>query len=161
MLPAPARIDWDAQPDAFRHWQGAQVTPLPRAVMVADIAWSQLDLTRPPQEFTPASLGSLLRLCAGITAWKQYGGNRWSLRAHPSSGNLHPTETWLMCAGVPGLEKGQDGGLFHYQPRDHSRKNLPIRAATSAAIRLVSTVFVTACCRTRAITSWTASAATS
>lgn len=117
----PGALDWDAQPDAFRHWSGTQVTPLPREVLVndvlaTDIPWPQLDQLRPPQDFTPASLGSLLRLCAGTTAWKQYGGSRWSLRVHPSSGNLHPTETWLIAAGVPALEEG----LHHYQVRDHS-----------------------------------------
>jgi len=112
----PGALDWAAQPDPFRRWQGTQATPLPREVMAAEIAWPQLDQPRPPQDFTPASLGSLLRLCAGITAWKQYGSSRWSLRAHPSSGNLHPTETWLISGGVPGLEDG----LFHYQPHDHS-----------------------------------------
>jgi SagB-type dehydrogenase family enzyme len=112
----PGALDWDAQPDPFRHWHGTQVISLPRTVMATDIAWPQLDQSRPPQAFTPESLGSLLRLCAGITAWKQYGGSRWSLRAHPSSGNLHPTETWLIAAGVPGMADG----LHHYQPRDHS-----------------------------------------
>ncbi len=116
----PGALDWDAQPDAFRHWQGTQNTPLPRAVLATDIPWPQLDHLRPPLDFTPASLGSLLRLCAGITAWKQYGGSRWSLRAHPSSGNLHPTETWLISAGVPGLADDKDAGLQHYQARDHS-----------------------------------------
>jgi len=136
----PGSLDWDAQPDAFRHWQGAQVTPLPRTVMATDIAWPQLDQPRPPQDFTPASLGSLLRLCAGITAWKQYGGSRWSLRAHPSSGNLHPTETWLICGGVPGLgggkDGGQDGGLFHYQPRDHSLERRAWGGSTPAGVWL-------------------------
>lgn len=112
----PAGLDWDAQPAAFRHWSGAAKQRLPRQVEMTDIGWSQLDHARPAQPFTPASLGSLLRLCAGITAWKQYGPSRWSLRAHPSSGNLHPTETWLISAGVPGLADG----LHHYQAFDHS-----------------------------------------
>jgi SagB-type dehydrogenase family enzyme len=128
----PGALDWDAQPDAFRHWHDTQNTPLPRAVLATDITWQQLDQPRPPQDFTPASLGSLLRLCAGITAWKQYGGSRWSLRAHPSSGNLHPTETWLTCAGIPGLEDG----LHHYQTRDHSLELRAWGGPTSAGIWL-------------------------
>jgi SagB-type dehydrogenase family enzyme len=122
----PAGLDWDAQPAAFRHWRGAAKQLLPRDVRVDGITWPQLDQPRPAQDFTPASLGSLLRLCAGITAWKQYGPSRWSLRAHPSSGNLHPTETWLISAGVPGLADG----LNHYQPFDHS---LERRAWSDAA----------------------------
>lgn len=112
----PGSLDWDAQPDAFRHWTGSEKTLLPRAIDATGILWPQLDQTRPAQAFSPASLGSLLRLCAGITAWKQYGPSRWSLRAHPSSGNLHPTETWLISNAVPGLPDG----LHHYQPFDHS-----------------------------------------
>jgi SagB-type dehydrogenase family enzyme len=112
----PGALDWDAQPDAFRHWQGSEKTRLPRETGLADIAWPQLDQPRPAEAFNPASLGSLLRLCAGITAWKQYGPSRWSLRAHPSSGNLHPTETWLISNAVPGLADG----LHHYQAFDHS-----------------------------------------
>ncbi len=112
----PGSLDWDAQPDPFRRWRGATVTPLPREVMASHLLWPQLDLPHPAHAFTPRTLGSLLRLCAGITAWKQYGPNRWSLRAHPSSGNLHPTETWLICSDVPGLANG----VHHYQARDHS-----------------------------------------
>jgi SagB-type dehydrogenase family enzyme len=112
----PGALDWDAQPEAFRHWRGAEKFMLPRAIEGAEVVWPQLDQPRPPRDFSPASLGSLLRLCAGITAWKQYGPSRWSLRAHPSSGNLHPTETWLISAGVAGLADG----LHHYQAFDHS-----------------------------------------
>jgi nitroreductase len=112
----PGALDWDAQPDPFRHWHGTSVTALPREVMAGNVRWPQLDQARPAHAFTTHSLGSLLRLCAGITAWKQYAGSRWSLRAHPSSGNLHPTETWLIANGVAGLEDG----LHHYQASDHS-----------------------------------------
>ena len=32
----------------------------------------------------------------GLSAWKSAGGNRWALRMNPSSGNLHPTECYLI-----------------------------------------------------------------
>ncbi len=112
----PGSLDWDAQPDPFRHWRGTAASPLPREVMAGHLLWPRLDQERAAHAFTPESLGSLLRLCAGITAWKQYGPSRWSLRAHPSSGNLHPTETWLISSGIPCLANG----LYHYQARDHS-----------------------------------------
>jgi nitroreductase len=38
------------------------------------------------------------------------------LRCNPSSGNLHPTEAYLLCASMPGLP----GGLYHYVSRDHA-----------------------------------------
>ncbi|TAJ82229.1 MAG: SagB/ThcOx family dehydrogenase [Gallionellaceae bacterium] len=112
----PGTLDWDAQPEAFRDWVGANQTPLPREIAVAEIAWGELAAARAPLPFDTHNLGSLLRLCVGLTAWKEYAGSRWSLRAHPSSGNLHPTETWLVAAGITGLANG----LYHYQNLHHA-----------------------------------------
>ena len=77
------------------------------------------DLHRPgsvlPRPLDRASLGSLLELALGITAWKEHGAARWALRANPSSGNLHPTEGYLLVAGAGGVP----AGLHHYLSRDH------------------------------------------
>jgi len=112
----PGTLDWEAQPKAFRDWIGAAQISLPREIVVSNIFWGELAATREPLPFNTQNLGSLLRLCVGLTAWKEYGGSRWSLRVHPSSGNLHPTETWLIAAKVDGLEDG----LYHYQNLNHS-----------------------------------------
>jgi SagB-type dehydrogenase family enzyme len=112
----PGTLDWDAQPGAFRDWAGAQQIALPREVVVPEISWGELGAARTALPLNAANLGSLLCLSVGLTAWKEYAGSRWSLRAHPSSGNLHPTETWLLAAGVGGL----DDGLYHYQNRLHA-----------------------------------------
>lgn len=126
----PGSLDWDAQPEAFRHWHGCAKMPLPTATGGEDVAWPRIDETRQSQAFGADSLGALLRLCAGITAWKQYGPSRWSLRAHPSSGNLHPTETWLICADVPGLA----AGLHHYQAFDHSLEHRAWNASEARGV---------------------------
>lgn len=112
----PGTLDWDTQPAAFREWAGTHQQALPREVQMSHITWGELAAPRAAAPFNTANLGSLLRLCAGLTAWKEYAGARWSLRAHPSSGNLHPTETWLIAANIPGLE----GGLYHYQNLHHA-----------------------------------------
>ncbi|HSJ80953.1 MAG TPA: nitroreductase family protein, partial [Thiobacillus sp.] len=54
-------------------------------------------------------------LSVGLTAWKEYAGARWALRANPSSGNLHPTETYVIASGVRGITDG----LHHYQSHSH------------------------------------------
>lgn len=112
----PGTLDWDAQPKAFRDWSGAAQLALPRGIAAAEIAWSGLAAPRAPLPFSTQNLASLLRLCVGLTAWKEYAGSRWSLRAHPSSGNLHPTETWLISAGSTDI----GDGLYHYHNLDHS-----------------------------------------
>ena len=46
----------------------------------------------------------------GLSAWKQYGASRWALRVNPSSGNLHPTEAYIVS----------DSRVLHYAPREHA-----------------------------------------
>ncbi len=122
----PGSLDWDAQPDPFRTWKGTRRYSLPRESPERSILWSALPDARPAQPFDTASLSAFLRLTVAITAWKEYGGNSWALRAHPSSGNLHPTETWVIAYWVEGLADG----LYHYQCRDHS---VELRAETLTA----------------------------
>lgn len=112
----PANLDWDAQPAAFRHWLGTRHYALPRNAANLATSWSELGASRPAAAFDVENLGNLLQLTSAITAWKQYGDSRWALRAHPSSGNLHPTETWVIAYWVDGLADG----LYHYQAREHS-----------------------------------------
>ncbi|MFA6063103.1 MAG: SagB/ThcOx family dehydrogenase [Gallionella sp.] len=112
----PGTLDWDAQPKVFRDWDGAQLTLLPKEIAVYEISWGDIAQSRQALPLNVDNLGSLLRLCVGLTAWKEVAGTRWSLRAHPSSGNLHPTETWIVATGVAGLEDG----LYHYQPLHHA-----------------------------------------
>lgn len=111
----PANLDWDAQPDAFRHWLGTRHYALARNAASLTTPWNELGTPRPAVPFDVENLGNLLQLTSAITAWKQYGASRWALRAHPSSGNLHPTETWVIAYWVDGLADG----LYHYQSREH------------------------------------------
>lgn len=112
----PGTLDWDLQPNPFRDWSGTQQLALPKTVQVPHISWRELANTRDPYPLDSASVGSLLRLCVGLSAWKSHAGASWSLRVPPSSGNLHPTETWLIASGVEGVEDG----LHHYHPLLHA-----------------------------------------
>ena len=78
-------LDWASQPDPFRRYHGA------------------------PQAPCAGAIGELLKYALGLSAWKQYGASRWALRVNPSSGNLHPTEGYVVTAD----------GVFHYAPREH------------------------------------------
>ncbi|WP_216819733.1 SagB/ThcOx family dehydrogenase [Zoogloea sp. LCSB751] len=108
---SPGTLDWDAQPAAFRHYEGVPPIELPLA--------RAEDLTAAP--VTPAipdlaSIGALLHLSFGLTAWKTLGPDRWAVRANPSSGNLHPVEAYVIVAGIPELADG----LYHYRPEIHA-----------------------------------------
>jgi len=69
-----------------------------------------------PSPFNLHSIGTLLELSMGLAAWKEYRGERWSLRCNPSSGNLHPTEAYLISTGDVGLEPG----VYHYVGHNHA-----------------------------------------
>jgi SagB-type dehydrogenase family enzyme len=120
--PGPGGLDWANQPDPFRRYKGASLVRLP--ILQADeepLAPAYESLYAPGAVASvPLSLRALSRLleyALALSAWKQAGATRWALRANPSSGNLHPTEGYLLIGGI--AELGETPGLFHYAPREH------------------------------------------
>src|SRR6478609_1011874 len=114
----PGGLDWANQPDPFRTFEGAPRFQLPLA---ADTLATSYDDVRtrnlpPPAQIDLGSVAILFELAFGLSAWKSFGGNRWALRCNSSSGNLHPTEAYLLCASMADLP----GGLYHYVSRDHA-----------------------------------------
>ncbi len=137
----PGTLDWDAQPAPFRHFDGAAQIALPRLAALEPGSALHAALQRPfaalddPQPALPAdlaSLGALLQLSLGLTAWKSYGPDRWAVRANPSSGNLHPTEAYLLLGGIDGLADG----LYHYRPESHALELRASHATTGGTPRL-------------------------
>ena len=126
-------LDWASQPRPFRTFAGAPAASLvpspaaPQADDVArDVSYDDLFGVDPAVVgdwasggfVSAAALGDLLRHALGLTAWKQFRETRWSLRANPSSGNLHPTEAYVVCGAMAGL--GSTPGLYHYAPDAHA-----------------------------------------
>lgn len=116
----PDFLDWEQQPDPFRRFSGTQLTPLP--LDFADLPDPSLGVlgAQGPMTALPSwglrELSSLLRHSLGLSAWKVFGPDRWSLRCNPSSGNLHPTEGYLIVRGLHGLRDG----VYHYAPHEHA-----------------------------------------
>lgn len=124
----PGRLDWMNQPDPFRTFEGAPRHPWTPA---ADALPTPFDALLAPGAVAPhpldsAGIGLLFELTLGLAAWKSQGGSRWALRCNPSSGNLHPTEGYLVCPDLPGLGRG----VYHYLSLRHC---LEKRAAPPAA----------------------------
>ncbi len=113
----PEYLDWDDQPAPFRRFHGAAERPLPLTADGLRPSFGQLLASEvPPAPLNLDSLGALCELSLGLAAWKQYGPQRWALRCNPSSGNLHPTEGYVLTAGVPDLADG----VYHYAPEAHA-----------------------------------------
>ncbi len=116
-------LDWANQPDPFRRYAGSPCFALPRLKPAEAPASPQYeDLYRPGAiASAPLSVRSLSRLfeyALAISAWKQAGEVRWALRSNPSSGNLHPTEAYLLIDDVTGLSPGP--ALYHYTAKEHA-----------------------------------------
>src|SRR5207248_1558121 len=111
-------LDWASQPAPFRAFPGVREIALePRP-----------DAHQSGGQFAVCNLqsaiGLILRYSLGLSAWKQFGQSRpstgsgrgelaeprWSLRVNPSSGNLHPTEAYII--GV--------SGIYHYAADRHA-----------------------------------------
>ena len=104
-------LDWATQPDPFRRYVGAPVVPLSRNIVAVERSYASLfERNGSACTFDDRSIAEFLRCSMGLSAWKQYRQTRWALRVNPSSGNLHPTEAYLV----------REGDVYHYAPREHA-----------------------------------------
>jgi SagB-type dehydrogenase family enzyme len=102
-------LDWASQPNPFRSFAGTAVVPLPpRPEASVESADRRLR----------SVIGHVLRHALGLSAWKQLGASRWALRVNPSSGNLHPTEAYVIAGAAEGLSDAP--GVYHYAPDRHA-----------------------------------------
>jgi SagB-type dehydrogenase family enzyme len=113
-------LDWETQPDPFRRYEGAPLMrlDLPRGDSTGP-SYEQLHHPGaiPPRPLDARGVSSFLFHSLALSAWKRFQAAHWSLRVNPSSGNLHPTEGWLVLPALPGL--GGSPGVFHYAPKEH------------------------------------------
>jgi SagB-type dehydrogenase family enzyme len=141
--PGPGGLDWVTQPNPFRRYSGAATISLPHFPP----GRNPLPGEDPPYDGLFASpsvastvldadaIGRLFYDSLALSAWKEAGPNRWALRVNPSSGNLHPTEGYLICGPVSGL--CTEPIVAHYAAQAHA---LEVRQKFSKEIwaRLVS-----------------------
>ncbi len=114
----PESIDWEDQPDQFRRFSGCDIVSLPKPGAELEPLFADLDNpeTIPAKPLNLTNAGLLLELAFGLSAWKQFGPSRWALRCNPSSGNLHPTEAYLISTD----DRLIKSGVYHYVSHDHS-----------------------------------------
>jgi SagB-type dehydrogenase family enzyme len=130
-------LDWASQPRPFRGFSDTPVVPLyPSPEALAD-GYAPRPATfdeacsraLAPAPFSAPALGDMLRHALGLSAWKRFGSSRWSLRVNPSSGNLHPTEAYVICGPLPGLAAGP--AVYHYAADRHA---LEVRCAFDGGV---------------------------
>jgi len=113
-------FDWDNEPNPFRKFQGAEPIHLPILPVKFSPPFHEA-LFQPehiiPQSIHIETISHFLLHSLGISAWKEYRGSRWAVRCNPSSGNLHPTEAYLIFPLQ--LLNNNHSLLLHYDPSEH------------------------------------------
>jgi SagB-type dehydrogenase family enzyme len=128
-------MDWHNQPNPFRFYENTPVIELPLLKENPPADYSDLYRreNNRPQALTIDAVAGFLELSLGLSAWKAAGQSRWSLRMNPSSGNLHPTEAYLI---LPRLAK-MPGGVYHYNALAHAlERRAEISAETERQIAM-------------------------
>lgn len=112
-------MDWSTQPDPFRSYNGTTQIKLPLAMDHNTPAYNQLSNNLLAAPLLKQSISQLLQFSMGIAAWKVSGPSSWAVRCNASSGNLHPTESYLILPPV--FEESNDKTtVLHYTPKNHA-----------------------------------------
>jgi len=114
----PETLDWSMQPDPFRVFKGCQQIPLSLNADNLNVNFNDLYISNKVfnRELTLDNISTLFEISLGLSAWKQYGPDKWSLRCNPSSGNLHPTEAYLVNWDKNIITPA----IYHYRSDQHA-----------------------------------------
>ena len=111
-------MDWSTQPDPYRVYRGAQEIVMPLSFHNTTPPYHLLNTKNiPSAPLCIESISQFLQFSMGIAAHKEANGNRWSVRCNASSGNLHPTETYLV---LPPSNITEQTSIMHYGVKNHS-----------------------------------------
>ncbi|CAG7868085.1 unnamed protein product [Brassica rapa] len=125
----PRGLDWANQPNPFRRYLSSPLLPLLQQDGDDSVLYSSLfdsSSLPPPKPISLSTISHLFLHSLALSAWKTTGASTWPLRVNPSSGNLHPTEAYLISPPIPSLSHLPF--VAHYAPKEHSlevRANLP------------------------------------
>ena len=113
MARGPGQLDFANRPDPFRRYIGAPQFRLEKKGL-----YDPVEGQKAPASVDMRNVSALFFESLAISAWKSFAGSKWSLRVNPSSGNLHPTESYLVACDVNGL--AEMPAVYHYSPKEHA-----------------------------------------
>lgn len=123
--PGPRRLDMSIKPDPFLNYHGTRHLNLEiwsdeqiKTEIFPTYEQVLLSEKLKPSELNAESISRLFFDSFAISAWKKADDTKWPLRVNPSSGNLHPTEVYLLSGPVKGLLKNPS--VCHYAPLPHA-----------------------------------------
>ena len=136
-------MDWATQPDPYRSYTDTQKTKLPLSIENKSLEYSQI-FTQVKEEKPEAkvvaplcleSVSQFFQFSLGLAAIKEFEGQSWALRCNASSGNLQPSEAYIIAKDIQGIEDG----LHHYAPLEHQ---LELLSPTTSDLELPHNSFL-------------------
>lgn len=137
-------MDWATQPDPFRRYEGAEVIPLKLSNLTPPYHLLFESGALPSAPLCFESISQLLRYGLGLAAWKSHSGSRWALRCNASSGNLQPSECYILTPALEGISLYPS--LSHYAPKEHALEVLhqfdtPFKIEQGTVLIALSSIF--------------------
>ena len=112
-------MDWATQPNPYRTYSDTKKTQFPLSFENKTLEYSQIfNQERENRLSAPLcieALSQFFQFSLGLAAIKEYGDQSWALRCNASSGNLQPSEAYIISKDIQGVEDG----LHHYSPQEH------------------------------------------
>ena len=121
----PHYLDWENQPSPFKIYPSIEPIPLsrdlpqsgvPALAAVASVGVETTAEAKPSLD----QLASVLFYSAGVTKKKTYPGGEVFFRAAACAGARYPTEVYVVCGELEGLE----AGVYHFNPGDFALRRL-------------------------------------
>ena len=111
-------MDWETQPNPYRTYAGTKKIQLPLSFDNNTLEYSQIFDQKENTLNAPLckeAISQFFQFSLGLAAIKEYGEQSWALRCNASSGNLQPSEAYMISNEIVGI----DDGLYHYSPQEH------------------------------------------
>ena len=134
-------MDWNTQPNPYRSYSNTQKTILPLSFENNTLEYSQIfsnskeNTIQAP--FCIESISQFFQFSLGLAAIKEYQNQSWDLRCNASSGNLQPSESYIISNGIQNIPNG----LHHYAPQNHE---LELLSTTNKELELPKNTFLVA-----------------
>ena len=141
-------MDWETQPNPFRRYDGATRIVLAHPPLAEHPTYDSLlsGYWEPCSSINQLTISQFFYESLAISAWKRIGtGEPWSLRINPSSGDLHPTEGYLVAGPIADI--CDKPAVYHYNVYEHALERRVILADehwASLAAQLPSDGFLVA-----------------
>jgi SagB-type dehydrogenase family enzyme len=110
-------MDWATQPNPYRTYTDTKKVQLPLSFENNTLEYSQIFNQVNPisAPLCKEAISQFFQFSLGLAAIKEYGDQSWALRCNASSGNLQPSEAYIISNEIAGIEDG----FYHYCPQNH------------------------------------------